>query len=100
MRFVCDHDVDARVAAALRKTGHQAWTIEEAGLSRAGDDDLTVYAMDRGAVLLTHDYRRCANWATRMLKETVPMLVTGYPGAPLSRTRGIPCRSCDPAGRR
>lgn len=29
----------------LRRLGHQAWTAGQAGLSRAGDDELTVYAM-------------------------------------------------------
>lgn len=27
MRFVLDQDVDARVAAALRTQGHDAWTV-------------------------------------------------------------------------
>lgn len=55
MRFVCDHDVDAAVAATLRRLGHDAWTAGNAGLSVATDDELTVYADDRRAVLLTHD---------------------------------------------
>jgi len=52
---VCDHDVDARVAARLRKLGHDAWTAAQAGLSRARDDELTVYADDQRAVLISHD---------------------------------------------
>jgi hypothetical protein len=52
---VCDHDVDARVAARLRKLGHDAWTAAEAGLNRALDDDLTVYADNQRAVLVSHD---------------------------------------------
>lgn len=55
MRFVCDHDVDARVATTLRRLGHEAWTAGEAGLARAADDDLTVYADNHDAVLLSHD---------------------------------------------
>jgi len=55
LRFVCDHDVDARVAARLRKLGHDAWTAAQAGLSRARDDELTVYADDQRAVLISHD---------------------------------------------
>lgn len=55
MRFVCDHDVDAAVAKALRRLGHQAWTAADAGLSAATDDELTAYADDQGAALLTHD---------------------------------------------
>jgi predicted nuclease of predicted toxin-antitoxin system len=55
LRFVCDHDIDACVAARLRDLGHEAWTAAEAGLSRAEDDELTAYADDQRAVLLTHD---------------------------------------------
>lgn len=55
LRFVCDHDVDAGVAARLRKLGHDAWTAAESGLSRAGDDELTVYSDNRRAVLISHD---------------------------------------------
>ena len=43
-RFVCDHDDDVAVAMMLRKAGHEAWTAADAGLYRAGNDDLTVYA--------------------------------------------------------
>jgi predicted nuclease of predicted toxin-antitoxin system len=55
LRFFLDHDVDSAVAVALRAAGHEAWTAAEAGLSRVADDYLTVYAQDRGAVLITHD---------------------------------------------
>jgi predicted nuclease of predicted toxin-antitoxin system len=55
LRFFCDHDVDAAVATRLRQLGHEAWTAAEAGLNRVQDDDLTVYAHDKQAVLLTHD---------------------------------------------
>lgn len=55
MRFVCDHDVDAAVAARLRRLGHDAWTAANAGLSAVSDDELTVYADDQSAALLTHD---------------------------------------------
>jgi hypothetical protein len=48
-RFVCDHDVDVAVAMMLRKAGHEAWTAADAGLYRAGDDDLTVYADNKDA---------------------------------------------------
>ena len=64
VRFICDHDVDAAVAATLRRLGHDAWTAANAGLSAASDDELTVYADDQSAALLTHDAefslrRRC-----------------------------------------
>jgi hypothetical protein len=47
-RFVCDHDVDAAVAMMLRKAGHEAWTAADAGLYRAGDDDLPCMPTTRG----------------------------------------------------
>lgn len=55
MRFLLDHNVDAAVGKVLRAAGHDVWTASEAGQSEATDDDLTVYASDRGAVLATHD---------------------------------------------
>lgn len=55
MRFFLDQNVDARVAGVLRDLGHDAWTAEESGLSREADPNLTIYAHDRGATLLTHD---------------------------------------------
>jgi predicted nuclease of predicted toxin-antitoxin system len=55
VRFVLDHNVDAAVAAVLRREGHEAWTAGRAGLSRVSDDELTAYADDRNAALLTHD---------------------------------------------
>ena len=45
--------------------GHQAWVAGEAGLARATDDELAVYAHNRRAVLLTHDKefsRRRRRW--------------------------------------
>ena len=55
MRFFLDQNVDARVAGVLRELGHHAWTAEESGLSREADPNLTIYAHDRDAILLTHD---------------------------------------------
>jgi predicted nuclease of predicted toxin-antitoxin system len=55
VRFVCDEGVDANVAARLRQLKHQAWTIPAAGLHGVGDDDVTVYACNHNAVVLTHD---------------------------------------------
>jgi predicted nuclease of predicted toxin-antitoxin system len=95
VRFVCDHDVDARVAAVLRRLGHEAWTADQAGLSRAGDDELTVYADERDAVLVSHDrefsrrrsrnvvgrhiFLRCSEWEAadllvRHLDDVLPIL--------------------------
>lgn len=54
MRFFCDHDVPADVAANLRRLGHDAWTAYQANLSDE-DDELTAYASKMNAVLITHD---------------------------------------------
>jgi len=67
VRFVLDQDVDARVAAMLRAHGHDAWTASGAGLARASDDALTVYACEQGAVLLTHDIE----FSTRRRKNVI-----------------------------
>lgn len=65
MRFLLDHDVDADVRPHLTAAGHDCWTASDAGLFDARDDDLTAYACDRGACLVTHDrefsQRRKAN---------------------------------------
>ncbi|MGH3889365.1 MAG: DUF5615 family PIN-like protein [Pseudonocardiaceae bacterium] len=65
MRFGCDHDVDARVAARLRQLGHDAWTAADAGLSRVRDDELTVYSDNQRAVLVSHDSEFSAPSAQR-----------------------------------
>jgi predicted nuclease of predicted toxin-antitoxin system len=95
VRFLCDQQVDARVAVALRRLGHDAWTVANAGRSRAEDDELTVYADDRDAVLISHDvefserrrrnvvgrhiFLRCNEWDAaelieRHLDDLLPML--------------------------
>lgn len=55
MRFFLDNDVSAEVSRFLHSEGHEAWTCREAGLATAVDDDLTVYASNQKAALLTHD---------------------------------------------
>lgn len=55
MRLLLDHDVDARLRRVFRSRGHQCWTAAEANLARASDDELTAYACDRDAVVVTHD---------------------------------------------
>jgi Domain of unknown function (DUF5615) len=44
VRFLLDHDVDAAVGQTLRQRGHECWTAGSAGLARARDDELTVWA--------------------------------------------------------
>jgi predicted nuclease of predicted toxin-antitoxin system len=55
VRFFLDHDVSAAVRHALLARGHECWTAAEAGLDLVADDELTVYAHDKRAVLVTHD---------------------------------------------
>jgi len=56
MRFVLDEDVDANaVGSFLRQQGHECWTVVDAGLGGADDDAVSIYADDRGAILITHD---------------------------------------------
>jgi len=55
LRFVLDQDVDARLVGTLRRAGHECWRSADAGLALAEDDDISVYADNKGAVLITHD---------------------------------------------
>lgn len=58
MRFLLDNDVDIAVARVLRSAGHDCWTAADAGLAgpeSANDDEVSVYAHDKGAVVVTHD---------------------------------------------
>lgn len=55
MRFYLDHDVDARVGKWLRQLGHVCWTAAEAKNAHLSDDDQTVYAFSKQAILVTHD---------------------------------------------
>lgn len=57
----------------LNQLGHEAWTAQQANLSGSRDDELTAYADDRGAVLLTHDVefskrrrRHVVGWHVRL----------------------------------
>jgi len=55
-RFFLDHDVPVSVARMLRGEGHDCWTAGEAGLAtESQDDNLTVYADEKNAVLVTMD---------------------------------------------
>jgi predicted nuclease of predicted toxin-antitoxin system len=57
VRFLLDQDVDARIRRIFTNRGHECWTAADANLSAASDDELTVYATDKRAVLVTHDRR-------------------------------------------
>ena len=73
MRFFLDNDVPVSVATVLRRNGHICWTANEAGLAdEAEDDNLTVYADKRQAVLVSLDVqfmqRRRANAIERHVR--------------------------------
>lgn len=55
MRFLIDECVDARLVGILHRRGHEAFTVPNLNQSSAEDDDVSVYADDRGAVLVTDD---------------------------------------------
>lgn len=58
MKFLLDNDVDVSVGHVLRAAGHQVATVAEVGLAgrrSATDDEVTMYADDRGLVVVTHD---------------------------------------------
>jgi predicted nuclease of predicted toxin-antitoxin system len=70
VRFVLDNDVDARVARVLRQARHECWTAAAAGLAgpvSADDDEVAVYAHNKGAVLITHD----REFTRRRMKNTI-----------------------------
>ena len=53
--FLLDQDVSAAVARMLRARGFRVESAYSVGLSDADDDDLSVWADDRGAILISHD---------------------------------------------
>lgn len=55
MRFLLDQNVDARVRRVFIARNHDCWTVADANLADASDDDITIYAMARDAVVVTHD---------------------------------------------
>lgn len=86
LRFFLDQNVPAPVGTALRRLGHECWTADDAGVGRLQDDQLTVYADQHGAILVTHDrefsqrrrrnvvgkhlFMRCDEWRAAELVTT------------------------------
>lgn len=55
MRFVLDHDVDVTLCELIRSKGHDCWRAPDY-LARDGrDDEISIYADDKGAVVVSHD---------------------------------------------
>lgn len=91
MRFYLDHDVDATCRTGLIAAGHEAWITGEAGRARTDDDEQTIYATDKHAILVTHDAEftnkrkampfghhvrlKCREWdAPKLLVAVLPQL--------------------------
>ena len=55
LRFYLDNDVDVTCAAVIRAAGYECWTASQAATQNDDDDEQTVYAVDKGAVIVTHD---------------------------------------------
>jgi predicted nuclease of predicted toxin-antitoxin system len=66
--FCLDHDVPNSVASMLRGRRHDVITAGEAGLREAEDDEITVWADNLKAVLVTLDRA----FSRRRLQNTLP----------------------------
>src|SRR5580658_685535 len=58
-RFLVDENLDPEVTAYLREKGHDAISVEEAGLKGRSDEDVFASAWRERRILLTldHDYQ-------------------------------------------
>jgi hypothetical protein len=74
LRFLLDNDVDYGVARVLRRHGHDVVTADDVGLAgvdSAEDDALTVYGLEHGRVVVTHD----REFTTRRRRNTLGLHV-------------------------
>lgn len=55
LSFYLDNDVDVSCAAVFVDAGYQCWTASQAATQTDDDDEQTVYATNKAAVLVTHD---------------------------------------------
>ena len=55
LSFYLDNDVDVTCAKVISDAGYPCWSASQAASQRSSDDEQTVYATDKGAVLITHD---------------------------------------------
>ncbi len=55
--FYLDNDVSLNIAAALFRLTHTATTAHALGLHSANDAEQLLTAVQRGAILVTHNYR-------------------------------------------
>ncbi len=83
----------------LRHRGHECWTAGSAGLARAKDDELTVWAAEHQAVIISTDgefgqrrmqsaigrqvWLRCSDWeASEVLADHLNEVVNGQVAVP------------------
>jgi predicted nuclease of predicted toxin-antitoxin system len=92
LRFLLDNDIDAAVGKMLRRERHECWTASAVGLAAATDDELTVWAAERGAALVStdaefgrrrmrnatgqHIWMKCLDWeASEVLAKHLPDVI-------------------------
>jgi len=73
VRFVLDECVDARLRSVIVTAGHECWTVVDAGLSSEDDDEVSVYAADHNAVLVTDDRELIRRRKTLLFGKTVEL---------------------------
>jgi predicted nuclease of predicted toxin-antitoxin system len=88
MRFVLDHDVDIRVGQVIRRAGQTCWRAPEGLAGEGRDDELSVYAEEKEAIVVTHDreftQRRQRNTFGQHVRlvcphpEAVPVVTNNY----------------------
>jgi len=65
-RIFLDEHISPYIAEALRRFGHDALSVREAGLLGASDDALLSIAVEQGRVFISSDYRDfarlCREW--------------------------------------
>ena len=55
LKLVLDQGVPADAATLFRQLGYECLHVSEAGMSRAGDEEILAFAAERGAVVVTLD---------------------------------------------
>lgn len=55
MRFVLDHNVDEAVGREIRKRKHDCWRAPEHLAQDGRDDEISIYAVEKDAVVISHD---------------------------------------------
>jgi predicted nuclease of predicted toxin-antitoxin system len=91
VRFYLDHNVDARCRKVLIDLGHDAWTTDEARREDASDEDQTTYAVQKGAVLVTHDSEFTQRRKSRPLGQHLRLKCHEFDAPELLRARLVEC---------